>query len=384
MAPDTDRQKMERYRDLFPVTRTHAYLNNAGLGAPATTVVDAMSRHISEMSARGSGAVPEFEAQRQRLREKMARFVGASSDEIALVKNTPEAIGIVAAGLNWKQGERVVISDLEFPANAFPWLNLKRIGVETTVVRSVDGRVPKESILAAIDERTRVVSLSWVEFSNGYRNDLRTIGAACREHGALLGVDAMQGLGALRFDVRELEVDFFGAASHKWLCGPTGVGWLYCRKDLIDQIDVRIPGQESYQRGPETSWLDYGLSLWPGARRFEPGATNFVGVAGLEAALDLLAEIGIDRVEAQVRYLTGRIATGLEERGYRLAAPRSDEQWSGIVSFSSDRHASAELFQRCADAGVVVALREGLVRVSPHFYNDDADIDRFFAALPSA
>ncbi len=376
-----DRGSIQSYRRLFPVTEKLAYLNHAAFGTLPTPVAKALNRHISELSLNGVGAIPACEEQRERVRRKMAQFVGAKAEEIALVKNTPDAMGIVATGLRWRPGDRVVISDLEFPANAFPWLNLKRIGVETTIVRSIQGRVPIEEILGAIDDRTRVVSLSWVEFSNGYRNDLRTIGAACHEHGALLGVDAMQGLGALRLDVRESNVDFFGAASHKWLCGPSGVGLLFCSEELIDRIDVTVAGQGSYQRGPETSYLEYDLPFWPDARRFEPGATNFLGLAGLEAALDLFTEVGRDRIEARVKHLGDRLATGLVDRGYRLAAPRDGTQWSAIVSFSSDRHASSDLIRRLAEAGVSVSLREGLVRVSPHFYNDDEEIDRLLAAL---
>ena len=372
---------IETYRQLFPVTTEQAYLNHAAFGAPSTRVTEAVSQHMASVSTHGVAAVPAFEEQRRRVRRKMAQFVGAKVGEIAIVKNTPEAIGTAATGLRWRPGDRVIISDLEFPANVFPWLNLKRLGVETTIVRSVDGRVPIEDILDALDDRTRVVALSWVEFSNGYRNDLRTIGAACHERGALLVVDVMQGLGALRLDVRELNVDFFGAASHKWLCGPTGVGWLFCHEALIDQIDPIMVGQESYQRGPETSWLDYDLPLWQDARRFESGATNFLGVAGMEAVLDLYAEVGIDRVEGRVKQLTDRLAAGLVERGYRLAAPRDGLQWSGIVSFSSDRRTSADLVQRLAASGVSVSLREGVVRVSPHFYNNDEDLDQLFAAL---
>ncbi len=376
------REPIEPYRQLFPVTRRLAYLNHAGFGTLPTPVAEALNQHISEMSLRGVDAVRGCEEQRERVREKMARFVGARTGEIAFVKNTPDAIGIVAAGLKWRPGDRVIISDLEFPANAFPWLNLKRIGVETTIVPSVEGRVPIEDVVGSIDSRTRVVSLSWVEFSNGYRNDLRTIGKACHERGALLCVDAMQGLGALRLDAQELNVDFFGAASHKWLCGPSGVGWFFCRQELIDQIDVAIAGQGSYQRGQDTPWLEYDLPFWPDARRFEPGATNFLGVAGLEAVLDLFMEVGTDRIEARVKYLSDRLTSGLVEREYRLASPRDGAQWSGIVSFSSDRHTSAHLVQTLAQAGVSVSLREGWVRVSPHFYNNDEDIDRLFAALP--
>jgi cysteine desulfurase / selenocysteine lyase len=376
-----ERKPLDSYRDLFPVTRERIYFNHAANGTLATPVVEAMTQHLLEFSRYGSDVTSNWKVQKQRTREKMASFVGADPMEIAIGKNTPEALSIIASGFSWQPGDRVVISDLEFPGNAFPWLNLTKRGVETTIVRSRAGCIPTHDVIQAIDERTRLVALSWVEFSNGYRNDLRTIGQPCHKCGALLAVDAIQGLGALRFNVRELNVDFFGAASHKWLLGPTGVGWLFCRRDLIEQIDVTIIGQKSYDRGEKTSLLDYNLELWPDARRFEPGKANSIGTVGLEATLDLLVEVGIDRIEAQVKHLTDRLAEGLLERGFRLAAPRDGDQWSGIVSFSSNHYESKELFQRLTRSRVSVSLREGLIRLSPHFYNNDDDVERFFKAL---
>lgn len=370
------------YRELFPVTKRQAYLNHAALGTLSTPVVAALTEHLRQHSELGASATPTWAGPRQRTREKMARFVNADPSEMAVVKNTPEALGIVATGLRWKPGDKVIISDLEFPANAFPWLNLGERGVETVIVRSVDGGVPTEAVIDAIDDQTRLVALSWIEFSTGYRSDLTAISRACRERGALLAVDAIQGLGALRLDVRALGIDFFGAASHKWLLGPTGVGWFFCRRELVDQIDVTMVGQGSYQRDERTSWLDYSLPLWDDARRFEPGIANFLGLAGLEATLDLLLDVGQDRIEEQVKRLSDILAGGLVERGYALAAPRGPASWSGVISFTSDRHASEDLYGRLDSAGVAMSLREGMIRLAPHFYNSEEDVERVFAALP--
>jgi cysteine desulfurase / selenocysteine lyase len=378
----TQDQALEAYRELFPVTRQRAYLNHAALGSLSTRTVQVLGEHLAQHSASGSEASPGWNTQRERTRAKMARWVGADPGEIAMVKNTPEAMSLVANGLRFQPGDRVIICDLEFPANASPWLGLARQGVETLVIPSEGGRVPEERIIDAIDDRTRLVALSWVQFSTGYRSDLRTIARACHARGALLAVDVMQGLGALAFDVRDLDVDFFGAASHKWLLGPAAIGWFFCRRELLERVEVTVLGQGNYQRGPDTSWLDYELPLWPDARRFEPGIANSLCVAGLEATLDLLAEVGIERIQGQVQYLSDRAAAGVVEKGYILAAPRDGDHWSGVVSFRSDRTPSAELFRRLEQHHVVVSLREGMIRVSPHFYNNEADIDRLLAALP--
>lgn len=373
---------LEFYRDLFPITRERVYLNHASLGVLSSLAVEAMSRHLFDHSERGSHTKPEWQEMKQRVRGKMAAFVGAEPGEIAITKNTPDSLSILAAGLPWKPGERVVITDLEFPANAHPWLNLAKQGVEVITVQSRGGCVPTEDLVAVMDHRTRLVSLSWVQFSTGYRSDLDAVGRACREKGIYFAVDAIQGLGALRFDVRELNVDFFGAASHKWLCGPTGVGWFYCRRELMDAIEVRVVGQASYERDPHDSWLDYKTKLWPDARRFEPGLVNFLGLAGLEAALDLLLEVSIESVEARIKRLTDILVQGLLERGFRLAAPRSERDWSGIVSFASERWDSLALLQRLEMEGVSASVHDDYIRVSPHFYNTDEEIERLLRALP--
>ena len=371
---------LEDYRALFPITRRRAYLNHAALGPLSTRSVEALGRHSLEQADLADDASEGRRSQVEATRRKVAALIGAEPGELAHVKNTPEALGIVAAGLRWRAGDRVVSSDQEFPANIYPWLNLAKLGVELELVKSRDGRVPIEEVLAAIDDRTRLVALSWVEFSTGFRNDLETIAAACHERGALFAVDGIQGVGALQIDFRAVPVDFLAFSSHKWLLGPLGVGWLYCRREVQDQVHVVMVGQGSVP--PRASWLDYALELWPDARRFESGAPNSLGLAGVEAAVDLLAEVGMDRVEARIAQLTGHLAAGLEDRGYLLAAPRGSDDWSGIVSFSRPAQGSEALQARLAEAGISTSVREGRVRVSPHFYNTEEEVDAVLAALP--
>ena len=233
---------IDEYRHLFPVVRHKAWLNHASQGTLSDRVVTALA-DFAEEHAQGRLSV-EFEAQLYaRVREAVARFINAQAGEIAFTKNVSEALNIVAHGLSWTQGDRVIVSDQEFPANIYPWLNLLSVGVETVVVPSKSGRVPIEAVIDALDERTRLVALSWVEFYTGYRNDIRSIADACHRAGALLCVDAIQGLGALRFDVHELEIDIVATSSHKWLLGPSGTGWMFCRQELLDQLGVCFMGQ---------------------------------------------------------------------------------------------------------------------------------------------
>ncbi|HYU17891.1 MAG TPA: aminotransferase class V-fold PLP-dependent enzyme [Chloroflexota bacterium] len=371
---------MQDYRALFPITRERAYLNHAAIGPFSTRVVDAVQRFAQAQATQADHASAERKAQRETTRRKLAELIGAHPTEIAIVKNTPDALGMVAAGLRWKLGDKIVSSDQEFPANIYPWLNLAERGVELDLVESCEGRVPPEALLEAIDPRTRLVALSWIEFSTGYRNDLAAIGRACREQGALLAVDAIQGVGALRLDVKQARVDFLALSSHKWMLGPLGVGWFYCRRELQDQLDVVMVGQASVVERP--SYLDYSLELWPDARRFENGAPNAMGIAGVEAALDLFAEVGMEEVEARIKALTDRLVAGLAERGYRPAARRGPDDWSGIVSFECECHTPEELHAGLQAANISTAVRERRVRVSPHFYNVPEEIDALLAALP--
>ncbi len=372
---------MDEYRELFPITRERIYLNHAALGPLSSRSVAALEACAREQALLADHATEARRVRHDAVRRKLAALIGAEPGEVATVKNTPEALSLVAAGLRWRPGDRVVTSDQEFPANIYPWRNLAERGVELHLVPSHEGRVPLEAVVDAIDDRTRLVALSWIEFSTGYRNDLQAIAAACRQRGTLLAVDAIQGIGAIRMDVRELGIDFLGFSSHKWLLGPLGVGWFYCRRELLDRLDLVMVGQGSVDQG--SSWLDYDRELWPDARRFETGAPNALGLAGLEASLDLFDEIGTVGVEDRIKRLSDRLAAGLEERGYRLGVRRGPSDWSGVVTFTSERHTPAEIHARLDDGGVSTAVREGRVRVSPHFYNTPEEIDTLLATLPT-
>lgn len=371
---------MDEYRPLFAVTRRYAYLDHASMGPMSAPVVAAQRAFLEEQATHGSEAGPGFRDARERLRAAMAAFIGADPDEIALTKNTPEGLSFVASGLGWRPGDSVVTTDLEFPANMVPWLNLRERGVQVRVVRSEDGRVPTERLFEAIDASTRVLAISYVQFSTGFRSDLTRLAEFCRPRGVFLVADAIQAVGALAVDVRALGVDFLACASHKWLLGPFGMGWFYCRRDLLERLHPAEVGQGSVVE--RESFLDYRLEFLPSAARFECGAANMGGVPGLQASLDLLTSVGRERIIAAIDALTERLVEGMLARGCRVISSRQAGERSGIVSFTHPRRPSAEVRRRLHEADVIVSLREGLVRVSPHFYNSADDVDRLLAALP--
>jgi cysteine desulfurase / selenocysteine lyase len=372
---------LEAFRRFFPITEKVAYLNHAAAGPVSTRVIEALDTFLWDRATRGSEAAPDSKALSERTRAKVAEFIGASPDEIAFMKATPDGLNAAANGVRWRAGDNVVTADIEFPANVYPWMNLAELGVELRFAKSHDGIIDPAAIYDLMDDRTRVVALSWVEFHGGFRNDLGAIGAECRSRGVYLAVDAIQGLGALRCDVKTLNVDFLCAASQKWVLGPHGVAPFYVRREILDDIRVAFVGLSGIDQGP--SYLDYDLKLRGNASRFEPGYINQVGIAGLEAAIDLFNEAGMDNVEAQVLALSRQLHEGLTQRGYTVYGPSDDAHRSGVVSFRHDTISAGDLVARLREVGVVVSEREGHVRVASHFYNTAEEIDRLLNGLPS-
>jgi selenocysteine lyase/cysteine desulfurase len=368
------------FRRYFPVTEKVAYLNHAAAGPVSTRVIEALDTFLWDRATRASEAAPDSKALSERTRAKVAEFIGATVEEIAFMKATPDGLNAVANGIPFKRGDNIVTADIEFPANVYPWMNLGDQGVELRFAKSHDGVIDPEAIYSLMDDRTRLVALSWVEFHGGYRNDLAAIGSVCRSRGVYTAIDAIQGLGALRCDVHELNVDFLCAASQKWLLAPHGIAPFYVRREILDDVRVAFVGLSGVDQDP--SYLKYELKLRANASRFEPGYINQVGIAGLEAAIDLFNEAGREDIERQVLFLSRRLHDGLIDRGYEVYGPHDDAHRSGVVSFRGGNLAAGELVTRLRAADVVVSEREGYVRVASHFYNTAAEIDQLLNALP--
>jgi cysteine desulfurase / selenocysteine lyase len=371
---------LDDYRALFPITERFAYLDHASMGPLSRPVIEAQRAFLDVHATLGSEAGPRFRQAREQLRRSMAAFIGADADEIALTKNTPEGLSIVASGLGWRAGDSVVTTDLEFPANMYPWLNLQEKGVEVRIVRSVGGRLPTERLIEAVDLSTRVLAISFVQFSTGFRCDLARLAEFCRPRGVHLVTDAIQAAGALPIDVHELGVDFLACASHKWLLGPFAMGWLYSRKELLERLTPVEVGQASVVE--RDSYLDYGLEFHPSAARFECGVVNLEGVSGVQASLDLISSIGRETIHQRIMALNDMLVEGLVARGYQVVSSLCEQERSGILSFHSERHDSAMVRERLHQADVIVSLREGMVRAAPHFYNNSDDVERLLEALP--
>lgn len=371
---------IDEIRNGFPVTRNWIYMNHAGIAPISQNVYRAMDGMLQDVTRNGMANLPEWDDVCSRTRESAARLIGADASEIAFVKNTSDGILTAANGLTWRQGDNVVIPDRGFPANVYPWLNLQPQGVEVRRVPEVDGRIPLNDLLNAVDDRTRVLSVSSVEFASGFRHDLREIGRFCRARGVLFFVDAIQSLGVLSLDVADAEIDFVSADAHKWLLGPEGIGVFYCSHRARPHLRVVNLGWANVVAPRD--FLSYDTTLLPNAQRFECGTLNTVGVHGLRAGLDLLLRIGIESIEARVLSLTDQLCAGLEEKGCRVVSSRARGEKSGIVVFHHARIDTESIFRKLSDARVVCAIRGGGIRLSPHFYNTEEEVDHVLDAIP--
>jgi selenocysteine lyase/cysteine desulfurase len=366
-------------RRLFPVTDRYVYLNHAAISPLSTAVTRAIKRQLDEQAASGVEAEYLWEERLEEARSLAAGLINATPSEIAFVTNTSHGLNLFARGIEWRRGDNVVLPRVEFPANVYPWLALSEWGVELRFVDEVEGRIRTADIAGAIDSRTRVAALSFVEYASGFRNDLAAVGRLCRERDIHLVVDAIQGLGALRLDVGECGVSALAAGGHKWLMAPQGTGIFYCPADLVQELRHPMPGWKSV-----CDWDDYHCfryDLFGDSRRYESAQMNFMGITGLLEALRIIHGLGPEAVEARVLELTDHLCRLLTNRGYRVFSPREGEERSGIVSFYPGRSDPDRLRSRLLERGIVVAARAGRIRVSPHFYNTREEIENLVDAL---
>ena len=284
---------------------------------------------------------------------------------------------MVANGIGFEPGDNVVIPSLEFPANVYPWLNLARFGVATRIVPARKGRISVKDIDKAIDRRTRLVSISSVEYSNGFRNDLEALGSLCRKRDIYFCVDAIQSLGAIPMDVKRFGIDLLAADGHKWLLSPEGAGGFYCSKRVLSQIHPAKVGWKSVVRARDYSRIDFTLRR--NSKKFEEGSLNLMTIAALGAELKLLLEVGLAAIEKMILSLTDHLIAGLRQQGFPIVSSLYPRERSGIVSFLS-RDPEA-VCQRLKHKGIIVSVRDGAVRVSPHFYNSHEEVDKLLEVL---
>jgi selenocysteine lyase/cysteine desulfurase len=368
----------DRWRAEFPITEKLVHLNHAGVSPISRRVAAATSAFIDDALNVDRTLYVRWETRTEAIRAALASLIGAETEEIAFVKNTSEGISLVAAGLDWRAGDNVIAVDGEYPSNVYPWWGLRRWGVETRLVKARRGRVHAGDVAELIDTHTRVVSVSFVDWSSGARTDLRPIGELCRKRGVLFCVDGIQGVGAVPLDVRAAQIDCLAVGGHKWLLAPEGCGFLFVSRRALPQVQSVLHGWKSVT-DPET-YLPYHFDPRPDAARFEPGSPSHLSSHALGAAVELLLEVGPSNVWQRLVDITDRLAAGLKARGAEILSPWGEEERSGIVVFKTGAD-PVRLALRLNQRGFVVRVRGGGIRVAPHFYINETDIERFLEQL---
>jgi selenocysteine lyase/cysteine desulfurase len=366
-------------RHEFPVTRRWAFFDHAAVAPPSERARRALAAWADDLAENGVVGEGRWLKQVEEVRRLAGRLLNADPLDVAFVKNTSEGIDFVAEGFPWRPGDNVVTAAEEYPSNLYPWLNLHDRGVEVRRVPSRGPRVDLDDLRAAIDGRTRLVSLSFVEYASGFRNDLDAVGALCRERGIYFFVDAIQGLGVLPLDVRRTPVDFLSADGHKWLLGPEGAGLFYVRRELVEKLRPVSVGWNSVAGAWDFATIDFRLK--PHAGRWENGTLNVGGIVALGASLGLLLELGLPAVSERVLELTDYLCERAPAAGVEVFSSRLSQERSGIVSLVVPGADVREVVRRCRAAGVVVSQRAGRLRVSPHCYNTHEEIDRLVGLL---
>ena len=363
------------FRELFPVTRNLIYFNHAALGPLSVRAAEAMERFVRDQRDYGALHWKKWYAEDARFRESAAKLIGAQSDEIAILKNTSEGLSFVAQGMRWREGDNVITTALEFASNWTPWKRLEPRGVECRIASSFDA----SGIEALIDDRTRLVTVSAVAFHNGAVADLNAIGEVCARRNVRFCVDAIQALGVLPVDVASAKIDFLAADGHKWTCGPESAAIFYVARERRDELEVLETGWTNVDR--QGKFIQTSTKLLEDARRFEAGSLNTAGVYGMRAAMDLALEIGIETIREHALRVATLLAEGLESSGWSVATPRPIG--SPIIGATPpDVEKSIRWYHgKIEEKGIISAPREGLLRFSPHYYNDEEEVQKVIDAL---
>ncbi len=360
--------------DEFPQPADLYYLNHAAVAPWPARSARAVERFARENIATGARDYAQWLVIERTLRERLARLLNAASRaDIALVKNTSEALSFVAFGLDWREGDQVIISTEEFPSNRIVWEALRPRGVEVVQV-DLQGGDAEGALLAACTPHTRLMAISAVQYASGLRLDLERLGLGCEQRDVLLCVDAIQQLGALAMDVQRSRCAFAMADGHKWMLGPEGLGVFYCRQDLRERLALHEYGWHMLENAG-----DYDRDDWAparSARRFECGSPNMLGAMALEASLSLLEEVGMPQVEHALHERVQWLLDGLEGMsGVRLLSTQERDRRAGIVTFTADGWDNRQLHERLKAEQIICAQRGGGIRLSPHFYTEARVID---------
>lgn len=369
-------------KSYFQLDHNIAHLNHAAVAPWPVVTRDAVIKFAQENASIGSQRYDCWIKTEQQLKQRLARLINAhTTDEIALLKNTSEGLSLIAQGLNFNAGDNIVIPAEEFPSNIVVWQALETRGVEVRLVPVQDIEEPELALINAMDEHTRLLSCSSVQFARGLVLDLTIIGKACKQQNALFCVDAIQSLGAMVFDAQACLADFVVADGHKWMCGPEGTALFYCRKEVQEQLQLTQFGwhmlKDAFDFSTQNNELPLEQKIAAGAQRFESGSPNMMGITALNASLGMLLEIGIENVQSRVikntDYLLNQLASLSD---INIVSPSTTGKYAGIVTFQKLNVDNLKLYQHLQDNNVICAYRGEGIRFSPHFHTEKKVMDK--------
>lgn len=372
---------MPLYDDEFPLADNICYLNHAAVAPWPRRTASAVAAFAQENMTTGAQHYLKWLKVERALRESLARLINAPSfHDIALLKNTSEALSIVAYGIDWQPGDNIVSYADEFPSNRIVWESLASKGVELRLVELADAQEPEAGLLARCDEHTRLVTVSSVQYARGLRIDIDTIGAFCRTNNILFCVDAIQSLGALPFDVQRCQADFVMADGHKWMLGPEGLALFYCRAEVREQLKLNQFGWHMVDKPGNYDSPEWKPSQT--ATRFECGSPNMIGTYALQASLSLIQDVGLDEISNKIFKNVSLLIELLDKLdGSTLLSPRDKMRQSGIVTFAIAGADHTQLYNYLMQNSVICAQRGGGIRFSPHFYTKADHIQKAIEIL---
>ena len=370
-------EDIQKIREQFPVTRKTIYLNHAAHSPLPKPVSKAIRQYADDLCRSGIASVkcPDWG------KNRFAKLIGARTEEVAVLGNTSEGMNTAANMLHYPKGSKVVTTDLEYPSAVFPWLR-KGLGVKVQYVKNVNGRILLDDMEKAVDDKTVAVTISHVEYANGFRNNLRVLSEIVHEHGAYLIVDAIQSVGTMPIDVHRDDVDFLAAACYKWLLSPPGAAYFYVKDDLIEKFEPPFAGWASVK--PETfetaDFYDiWNMNLSKTASRFEVGSLSEISCVGAFEGMKMLLDYGAENVRKRIVKVTDDLIDSIKDLGYELQTPEDKQCRSGIVNFRVKE--PEQIVEKLRKRNIIVSARANGLRVSPHYYNTEEEVDGLMAEV---
>ncbi|HKG79454.1 MAG TPA: aminotransferase class V-fold PLP-dependent enzyme [Pyrinomonadaceae bacterium] len=369
-------------RSLFPITERAIYFNHAAISPPPTITIRAIEAQLKDVNENGSANFRSWLAVKEQARQLLANLLGARPEQVAFVRNTSDALSTVANGITWKPGDNIVTFSREFPSNVYPWLRVRdAFGVEVRMCEERSGRIDLAEFESLVDQHTRVIAISHVQYASGFRIDLERLGRLARQHDALFVVDAIQALGVIPVDVDAELIDVAAGGGHKWLLSPEGIGYLYLSDRALGRIQPTLVGWVSVSDPDD--YLNFDQGWKHGALAWETGTGPASLFYGFKASLELLSQLGVQSVANYLKELTDYLCQGLQARNYDVVSSRAPGEKSQIVCIGPSKDLSAmDLYIHLRERNIITAPRNDCLRIAPHLYNTSAEVDEFIKALP--